>query len=72
MWLCFLQIPPDSHNTDPSLAENQTILSLTVSPSEETLVAATNQSQLYSISLSSADLGKGDCVIIVQLYMPYM
>uniref|UniRef100_H2ZKC8 Cilia- and flagella-associated protein 57 n=1 Tax=Ciona savignyi TaxID=51511 RepID=H2ZKC8_CIOSA len=51
-------IPPDHHSTDPTQAENQTILSLTVSPSEETLVAATDRSQLYSIALSSADLGE--------------
>ncbi|XP_076813301.1 cilia- and flagella-associated protein 57-like [Clavelina lepadiformis] len=55
-----IKIPPDPHSTDPTLAENQVIVSLTVSPSEEMLVAATDQSQLFSISMSSADLGKGE------------
>ncbi|XP_078485320.1 cilia- and flagella-associated protein 57 [Ciona intestinalis] len=53
-----VKIPPDPHSTDPTQAENQSILSLTVSPSEETLVAATDHSQLYCIALSSADIGE--------------
>jgi WD40 repeat protein len=36
------------------------IATLTVSPSEEGLICATDFNQLYSITLSSADLGKGD------------
>lgn len=52
-------MPPDPHSTDPTQAEVQQILSLTVSPSEETLVAATERSQLYNIALSSAELSKG-------------
>lgn len=55
-----VKVPADPHSTDPTDAESQIILSLTVSPSEETLVAATDRSQLYSIALSSAELSKGD------------
>jgi len=55
-----VSIAPDPHNTDPLQAKSQMIFSLCVSPSEETLVASTDHSQLYSISLSSADLGKGE------------
>nr|CAB3267722.1 WD repeat-containing protein 65 [Phallusia mammillata] len=55
-----VKIPPDPHSTDPTQAENQLIVALTVSPSEEMLVAATDHSQLYGIALSSADLGKGE------------
>ena len=53
-----IKIPADLQSPDPQLSENQEISHLTVSPSEETLVCSTRKSQLYSITLSSADLGK--------------
>jgi len=56
-----IMIPPDPCNSqDPTLAQQQMIRCLTVSPSEETLVASTDQAQLYFLTLSSADLSKGD------------
>lgn len=55
-----IKIPPDQNSSDPSKAETQTIVSLAVSPSEENLVSSTNINQLYTITLSSADLSKGD------------
>ncbi|XP_064626846.1 cilia- and flagella-associated protein 57-like [Lineus longissimus] len=55
-----IKIPADQNSSDPTKAEQQMIMTLTVSPSEEGLVAATNFNQLYNITLSSADLGKGD------------
>ncbi|XP_013398082.1 cilia- and flagella-associated protein 57 [Lingula anatina] len=62
-----IKIPADSNSADPSKSENQVITSLTVSPSEETLVASTDSSQLYSMTLSSADLGKDG-----QAYFEYL
>ena len=67
----FFQIPPDPHSTDPSLAENQSIVSLTISPSEEIVVAATDHSQLYSIALASADLGKGKLLFVTYTFLPW-
>lgn len=55
-----IKIPPDSNSADPTSAQKQIITCLTVSPSEETLVASTNHSQLYYITLPSADLGRSD------------
>ncbi|KAL4237175.1 Cilia- and flagella-associated protein 57 [Mactra antiquata] len=55
-----IKIPQDSNSADPTKSQQQIITSLTVSPSEETLVASTDLSQLYYITLSSADIGKGD------------
>ncbi|EDO36068.1 predicted protein [Nematostella vectensis] len=55
-----IRIPTDTTNPDPQMIESQEIKDLTVSPSEETLVCSTSTSQLYSITLSTADLGKGD------------
>ncbi|GFR57789.1 cilia- and flagella-associated protein 57-like [Elysia marginata] len=56
-----IMIPPDPCNSqDSTLNQQQLIRCLTVSPSEETLVASTDQAQLYYLTLSSADLSKGD------------
>ncbi|KAK7495825.1 hypothetical protein BaRGS_00012815 [Batillaria attramentaria] len=56
-----IKIPADSANSaDPTQPQQQIIRCLTVSPSEETLVASTDQAQLYYLTLSSADIGKGD------------
>lgn len=55
-----IKIALDPCNSDPIQARSQTIHSLCVSPSEEVLTASTDKSQLYSASLSSNDLGKGD------------
>lgn len=53
------QIPLDASNSaDPTRPQQQIIKCLTVSPSEETLVASTDQAQLYYLTLSSADIGK--------------
>ncbi|XP_028666683.1 cilia- and flagella-associated protein 57 [Erpetoichthys calabaricus] len=54
-----IQIPQDQHSYEPSNAEHQEILTLCISPSEETLLASTDHCQLYSIALSSAEI-KGE------------
>ena len=53
-----IKIPQDPNSSDPSKAESQIIGCLAVSPSEENLVCSTNINQLYTITLSSADLSK--------------
>ncbi|KAH3831997.1 cilia- and flagella-associated protein 57-like [Dreissena polymorpha] len=55
-----IRIPEGAKSGEMMKAQQQMITSLTVSPSEETLVASTDLSQLYYITLSSADIGKGD------------
>ncbi|KAH9523432.1 Cilia- and flagella-associated protein 57 [Bulinus truncatus] len=56
-----ITIPLDPYNSqDPALNQQQLFRHLAVSPSEETLVGSTDQSQLYYLTLSSADLSKGD------------
>jgi len=55
-----LKIPPDSNSADPSKAEEQTIISMTISPSEETLLAVTNWQQIYQLVFSNIDVGKAD------------
>ncbi|CAG5118964.1 unnamed protein product, partial [Candidula unifasciata] len=56
-----IKIPPDPWNSqDPYLAQKQIFRCLAVSPSEETMVGSTDQGQLYYLTLSGAELGKGD------------
>ena len=45
------------HDEDQELNGND-IVSLTFSPSEENVVCSTRSQQLYSLTLSAADLGK--------------
>ncbi|XP_038649881.1 cilia- and flagella-associated protein 57 [Scyliorhinus canicula] len=55
-----IKIPQDPYSTDPTQAEQQEISTLCLSPSEEALVVSTNKSQLYCITLSSAEISKGE------------
>ncbi|XP_066537794.1 cilia- and flagella-associated protein 57 [Hoplias malabaricus] len=55
-----IKIPPDPCSNEPSQTEQQEITTLCISPSEETLAASTDRGQLYNITLSSAELSKGE------------
>lgn len=62
-----IKIPLDSQSPDLQNLESQEIMNLTVSPSEETLVCSTKSSQLYCITMSTADLGKVGNATLQQL-----
>jgi len=47
-------------NIDPLAARQQNITHMCVSPSEENLTCSTDHKQLYTVSLSTNDLGKGE------------
>ena len=64
-----IRIPMDHQSADPSLTCNQQILCIALSPSEETVVCSTNSNQLYSIPLSSADLGKVNFFVYFYYYL---
>lgn len=51
--------PREEEGDDPASADSNDILSLTLSPSEENVVCSTRSQQLYNLTLSAADLGKG-------------
>jgi WD40 repeat protein len=53
-------IPPDQASNDPSKNEEQLVLSMCISPSEETLLAVTNWQQIYQLVFSNIDVGKAD------------
>ncbi|XP_018608707.1 cilia- and flagella-associated protein 57 [Scleropages formosus] len=55
-----IQIPQDECINESSQAEQQEINTLCISPCEETLVVTTDFGQLYSITLSSAEMSKGE------------
>ncbi|KAM4721643.1 cilia- and flagella-associated protein 57 [Rhinophrynus dorsalis] len=55
-----IRIPQDEHSSDPSQSEQQEVVCMCLSPSEEVLLISTNKSQLYSIALSSAEISKGE------------
>ncbi|MBN3302205.1 CFA57 protein, partial [Amia calva] len=55
-----IRIPQDQCSNEPSTAEEQEIATLCISPSEETLATSTGRGQLYSITLSSAEMSKGE------------
>ncbi|KAG7481579.1 hypothetical protein MATL_G00068090 [Megalops atlanticus] len=51
-------IPADPCSNDPSQTEQQEIMCMCISPLEETLATSTDRGQLYSITLTSAEMGK--------------
>jgi hypothetical protein len=53
-----LKIPPDQSSNDPSKTEEQSILCMCISPSEETLLVVTNWQQIYQLVFSNIDVGK--------------
>ena len=53
-----LKIPIDQYSNDPSKSEEQSITSMCISPSEETLLAVTNWQQIYQLVFSKIDVGK--------------
>ncbi|KAE8609812.1 hypothetical protein XENTR_v10011917 [Xenopus tropicalis] len=55
-----IRIPQDEYSTDPTQSEQQEIVCMCLSPSEEMVLISTNKGQLYSIALSSAEISKGE------------
>lgn len=53
-----LRVPADQNSNDPSKSEEQYILSMSISPSEETLLAVTSWQQIYQFVFSNIDVGK--------------
>lgn len=55
---CDLKIPTDQYSNDPTKSEEQSITSMCISPSEETLLIVTNWQQIYQFVFSNIDVGK--------------
>lgn len=55
-----IKIPNDPYSNDPSKTEDQSITSMCISPSEETLLVATNWQQIYQLVFSNIDVSKND------------
>ncbi|XP_060782965.1 cilia- and flagella-associated protein 57 [Neoarius graeffei] len=54
-----IKIPPDPCSNELSQVEQQEITTMCISPSEETLAASTDRSQIYHIALATAEMSKG-------------
>lgn len=66
-----IKTPKNAIGADPTRTEGYDVKTLTVSPSEETLIASTTNNQLYCIALSATDLGKGDQATFESLSQPF-
>lgn len=53
-----IKIPSDQYSNDPSKTEDQSITSMCISPSEETLLVVTNWQQIYQLVFSNVDVSK--------------
>lgn len=53
-----IKIPADPYSNDPSKTEEQSITSMCISPSEETLLIVTNWQQIYQLVFSNVDVSK--------------
>ncbi|XP_078187559.1 cilia- and flagella-associated protein 57 isoform X3 [Callithrix jacchus] len=65
-----IRLPVDPQSSDPSQSDNQDILCLCFSPSEETLVASTSKNQLYSITMSLTEISKREAAHFEYLTCP--
>ncbi|KAL0966818.1 hypothetical protein UPYG_G00300520 [Umbra pygmaea] len=62
-----IRIPADPCRYEPSQAEQQEVVTLCLSPTEESLVTSTDRGQLYSITLSSDEIGQ-----VAQAYFGFL
>jgi len=67
-----IQFPSDSaQNTINIKGGLHEIMHMTISPSEETIVAATRSNQLYTIGLTGAEISKGEHSLFEVLSQPF-
>lgn len=55
-----VKIPSDQASNDPTKTEEQIILCMCISPSEETLLVVTDWQQIYQLIFSNIDIGKSE------------
>ncbi|XP_066480340.1 cilia- and flagella-associated protein 57 isoform X1 [Tiliqua scincoides] len=65
-----IRIPQDQYSIDPNQSDKQEIACIAFSPAEETLLISTNKNQLYLLSMSSAELVKGEMARFEYLAYP--
>jgi hypothetical protein len=63
-----IKIPSDQYSNDPSKAEEQSITSMCISPSEETLLIVTNWQQIYQLVFSNVDVSKVKNIFIYKSF----
>ncbi|XP_053099420.1 cilia- and flagella-associated protein 57 isoform X2 [Hemicordylus capensis] len=65
-----IRIPQDQCSNDPNQSDKQEVVCIAFSPAEETLLISTNKNQLYLLSMSSAELSKGETAHFEYLNYP--
>uniref|UniRef100_A0A8D2ITN9 Cilia and flagella associated protein 57 n=1 Tax=Varanus komodoensis TaxID=61221 RepID=A0A8D2ITN9_VARKO len=65
-----IRIPQDQCSSDPNQSDKQEIVCIAFSPTEETLLISTNKNQLYFLSMSSAEITKGEAAHFEYLNYP--
>ncbi|EDV23338.1 uncharacterized protein TRIADDRAFT_27693 [Trichoplax adhaerens] len=57
-----MALPSSSLRKEETVKHSPSIKTITISPSEENLICSSSDNQLYTISLSSADMAKGEII----------
>ncbi|XP_026533766.1 cilia- and flagella-associated protein 57-like isoform X3 [Notechis scutatus] len=65
-----IRISQDPCSSDPHQSDKQEIVCIAFSPAEETLLISTNKNQVYYLSMSSAELTKGETAHFEYLNFP--
>ncbi|XP_039179192.1 cilia- and flagella-associated protein 57 isoform X3 [Crotalus tigris] len=65
-----IRIPQDPCSSDPHQSDKQEVMCIAFSPAEETLLISTNKNQVYYLSMSSAELTKGETAHFEYLNFP--
>ncbi|XP_033008310.1 cilia- and flagella-associated protein 57 isoform X2 [Lacerta agilis] len=55
-----IRIPQDQCSNDPNQSDKQDVVCIAFSPAEETLLISTTKNQLYLLSMSAAEMSKGE------------
>uniref|UniRef100_A0A670IZG5 Cilia- and flagella-associated protein 57 n=1 Tax=Podarcis muralis TaxID=64176 RepID=A0A670IZG5_PODMU len=55
-----IRIPQDQCSNDPNQSDKQDVVCIAFSPAEETLLISTTKNQLYLLSISAAEISKGE------------
>ncbi|XP_063153827.1 cilia- and flagella-associated protein 57 isoform X2 [Candoia aspera] len=65
-----IRIPQDQCSNDPHQSDKQEVVCIAFSPAEETLLISTNKNQVYFLSMSSAEITKGEMAHFEYLNFP--
>ncbi|XP_054836556.1 cilia- and flagella-associated protein 57 [Eublepharis macularius] len=65
-----IRIPQDQCSSDPNQSDKQEVVCIAFSPTEETLLISTNKNQIYMLSMTSAEMSRGETAHFEYLNCP--